>query len=292
MVITLSTPMARVTVRTERGGKITSLFHRPSGREWLEAAQGDLDGPPPVNRAFDDGDMCGWDEMMPTIEACRLETGLVLDDHGELWRQPWEVLEHEETSLTTRVRDDVMGYQFERTLRLDGATLHLSYRVQSDTDVDHPVLWAAHPLFAARRGTRIALRGDVVALDDDGTARRVGPWPQGVHNVDDLGPGESRKLYVRLSEDAPTAALFDENGPSLTMRWSRLDAPFVGVWLDNGAYSRHPVVALEPTNGAHDSLAVASTACHLPRPWTLTARGERRWSVTVEMNSNERGENR
>ncbi len=35
-------------------------------------------------------DMSGWDEMMPTISACRFRN-ITLPDHGEVWGIPWNI---------------------------------------------------------------------------------------------------------------------------------------------------------------------------------------------------------
>lgn len=229
--------------------------------------------------------MCGWDEMMPTIEACRYpESDIELADHGHLWRQAWTVTARDASSVTTVVRDDVLGYRLERTLRVVDAVLSLDYLATSVVDVDRFVLWAAHPLFAHRSGTRIVLRG----LDDisDAAGWPVGAWAGEGWSLDDFAPGESQKIFARVTTDSPTASLVDADGAHLTLRWSRSDAPYVGIWLDHCSLSRLPVIALEPTNAAVDSLDVAVAAARPDSPWCLGPRGSRAWHMELELGAN------
>ena len=277
-MVILSSDRIEVTLAAPRGGKITGLLHRDSGRQWLEDAAAVLDGPPDLSRDFDHGDMCGWDEMLPTVEACVVE-GQVLADHGELWRRPWEVLDQSGPTVTMRC-DDRGGLVMTRRLVVEGSRLSVDYGVVNEGEVDRSLLWAAHPLFRHRAGTRIAVTGDVVELADDGL-RVLGPWPGALSSPDELGVGECAKFFVRV--DAPVASLIDAEGTWLTMTWDAEAAPYLGVWLDQRAYARHAVVALEPTNVAHDSLEVALRAGAAHSAWRLSPGQERRWSLSVEL---------
>jgi hypothetical protein len=276
-----------VAMEPSRGGKITSLLDRSTGREWLEASAGPLEGPVDKGALFDEGDMCGWDEMMPTIEACRYPgTDIELADHGELWRTAWSVTTSDAASVTTLARDEVLGYSFERTLRVIGSTLRLDYRVVNEADVERALLWAAHPLFAQRPGTRVILDAnefDMGASQPGGPADPVGSWPVDGVCLGDLAPGQSQKRFARLKVAWASVSLIDDDGRYLTMRWDRHDAPFVGIWLDNCSLSRHPVVALEPTNCHDDALDVAIARGDLDEPWVIAPRGDRQWSLEVEV---------
>lgn len=283
-MISISAEGIIVSMEPSRGGKITSLFHRTSGREWLEASEGALEGPVDTDELFDEGDMCGWDEMMPTIAACRYPgTDVELADHGELWRRSWNVTASDATSVTTLVHDSVLGYSFERTLRVADSSLSLDYRVTSETDVDRALLWAAHPLFEQRSGTRVVLDADVWDVREAAAGAPVGPWPEDGACLDDFAPGQSRKLFACLRSESGAASLIDADGAYLTMRWRRHDAPFVGIWLDNCSLSRHPVVALEPTNALDDALDVALAARDLDAPWIIKPGCDRRWRLEVEL---------
>jgi hypothetical protein len=270
--MTTSPPRSGVTLTGEgieltlvaEGARITSIYDPVRRREWLEAP-----GAMEATRPFDEGAMGGWDEMMPTISACRYPDGVVdLPDHGELWCRPWRVSQVSDSSATMSIDGEVLDFRFERTITVAERSARLSYRLTTPVD-GLWYLWAAHPLFAVKPGTRLVVAGRT--RDPDGDAREV-------VLTRDLAPGESRKYFVTPAEEVATASLVDPDGAAITLRWSRADAPFVGVWLDYGAYARHPVVGIEPTNGADDSLEEA-LAFRGPVPLT----GTRRWSVEVAL---------
>jgi hypothetical protein len=273
-MITLEGPGISVTLLPERGGKITSLLDTASGREWLEAPEGALSGIADATVEYDDGDMCGWDEMMPTLSACEYPgTSLALPDHGELWSKSWDVTSLNATSVTTSVRGGALPYQFERTLRVGPRSLRVDYRVSTDSGRSLQLLWAAHPLFAVSAGTRLILEASKFesSLND-------------VSVADDLAVGTSIKLFARLRAATSTAKLLDASGTFLTLTWNRGDAPHVGLWLDHMQYARHPVTGIEPTNCPFESLSEAIGA---NQAWTVSRSQPRRWSMEVELGSTE-----
>ena len=244
-----------------RGAKIVSLIDVERGREWLEPP-----GAHALGASFDESAMGGWDEMMPTIEACRYPgTDRALPDHGDLWTRSWRVSALSPTSVTTTIDDLGLDYRLERTVTLARRSLRLDYRLTSLVD-DLWYLWAAHPLFSVREGTRLLVPGTHC---DSGEATRE------VVLTRDRTPGTSGKYFVSPAHETATASLVDVDGATLTLRWSRSDAPCVGVWLDHAQYARHPVIAIEPTNAPDDSLARASNG-DLDR---LT--GDRQWHLEV-----------
>ena len=117
--------------------------------------------------------------------------------------------------------------------------------------------------------------------DEHGTP--IGPWPEDGLCLDDLATHRSQKLFVRVRCASANASLVDADGTRLTMRWARSDAPFVGIWLDNCSLSRHPVVALEPTNARHDALDGALKAGDLDGSWVVGRGRNREWRVDVEL---------
>ena len=100
-----------------------------SQREWLVQADHELVGPADADLPYDEGDLCGWDEMMPTISACRYPgTDLDLSDHGELWQWPWTVVTHATNSIVMAVAGS-LDYDFERAISLEGERITVHYRV-------------------------------------------------------------------------------------------------------------------------------------------------------------------
>jgi len=75
-----------VTIAPELGGKIASIRIKD-----LELLQSPLAALAPRTRtmAFDEADASGWDECLPSVSACTVETNeevVKVPDHGDLWR--------------------------------------------------------------------------------------------------------------------------------------------------------------------------------------------------------------
>ncbi len=279
----------KVTVEPDRGGRITSMVHLPSGREWLtqpEMAR----APSAYGSSFTDGDMAGWDEMLPTIQACAhpgpgSAGGVLLPDHGEVWALPWRVDDALGTQdLTLSVEGRALPYRLVRRSRIrEPASLAIDYQLEVFGDVPLPLLWACHPQLDCARDTRIALPAQVTEMLDvtDGPPGRPVAWPsQGPDRVALLPSGAGRKLVAPPDVRVAEVLLRDPEGTWLRMWWDSADLPYLALWLDNCCLSRRPVVVVEPTDGFFDNLEVAALT---GRVAITEPRSPRRWRFGVEL---------
>jgi galactose mutarotase-like enzyme len=275
------------------GAKIASLVDKAANHEWL--------APPshPVRAreygdTFTDHDMAGWDEMFPTIVACPSphDPSVTLPDHGEAWALAWDVLSAAENWLELQVQGRALPYQLTRITRFEDEQLKLLYELINLSQVAIPFLWAAHPLFNADEHTRIALPEEVtqvVNVADHplwGAPDRLLDYPltagiaQPLNRVGDPSRKDYRKYYVPPEQSVSSAALVQEDiGRRLHLSWDSAVAPYLGVWVDEGTYSRGTTVALEPASGYYDSLALAM---HNRRVAVLPPGGRVSWRLTVE----------
>jgi galactose mutarotase-like enzyme len=267
--LVLESEMLRVVIVPDLGAKIVSLYDKLRGREWLAAPMRQVQQTV-YGVEFVSQDMSGWDEMLPTIDACTWQ-GLQLPDHGEVWSIPWHV-ESGEAAVITSVAGVALPYVFTRAAELITPNcLELRYSLVNHGKQAFPYLWAAHPQFLADPHTRILLPASVQRvvniIDGDPRWGEVGSlyaWPAAVSvdgeslRLDCAGAVEKRacrKFYLPPNKPVSWAALVDENlGCQLRMDWSPSELPYVGLWVDEGMYNSVPVVALEPSNGYYDSL--------------------------------------
>lgn len=285
--VVLTAAGIRVTCVPGRGGKLTSINDLDRDREWLVPPGGPLDGPVPPGLPFTDGDMCGWDEMVPTIIPCRYpgpgQPDLQLPDHGELWTLPWPVTQRDDRSLTLAVVGRVLPYRLERQATVTPSSLLLDYRLDAAGDEPLQLLWAAHPQFRCRSGTRIVMPAHVrAALDvtDPRRPQRIA-WPgQGTDQVDKLPRGTGRKLVLDPGTQASWVSLVDPDGTALRLSWDCAQVPYLGLWLDHLRFSPTPCVVLEPTTGFYDDLALASAS---GRVMSLRPGQPIRWSLRVSL---------
>jgi len=291
----LESELVRLVIVPDLGAKIVSLYDKARQREWLVPPMRPL-----VHTAygaeFVSQDMSGWDEMLPTIDACLWE-GAHLPDHGEVWSIPWQ-LESAEEALVLSVTGRAMPYRFTRAAELVAPNcLELRYTLTNEGQSAFPYLWAAHPQFLADAHTRIFFPPEVKQviniIDGDplwGLAGSLWDWPEALSaegqawRLDRVRPVENhtcRKFYLPPDEPVAWAALVDEKlSCQLRMEWSPAETPYLGLWVDEGMYNSAPVAALEPTNGYYDSL---ERAVKNDRVFVLEAGKTASWTLRIVM---------
>lgn len=284
-LVELRTAAVRLAVDVRRGAKITSLADLENEREWLLPGPSRPGALPQYGDVFTDLPLHGWDEMFPTVDACR---GLAepfgdvsLPDHGEVWSLPWQVEECTSTVLDCSVEGRALPYRLSRRLEVVGSTVRLEYTAQTSAQTPVPVLWAAHPQLEARQGTALRLPPVVTTLEAvrEGTApeRLTVPVPvDGLECEPLVEPGTGMMLYADPALSVDWAMLVDPRGTWLRMGWDSEQIPYFAAWMDNGLFASAPVICPEPTTGYVDSLVTAEGSGRLThlRPaerlrWTL-----------------------
>jgi galactose mutarotase-like enzyme len=294
-----------VAVLPAFGGKISSIKFRD--QELLQAPLAPI-AQRTRTMSFDASDASGWDECLPSVAACQVQTGsgsAQVPDHGDLWRVSWTVLEHTAHSVTLAGACFSLPLTLKRKLSLaeteKGVRLSLDYRVTNTGTGPVPWSWAAHPLFTAALGDRIVLPGIVHTLRLEGSGgNRLGTtgdeiqWP-----ITELRDGSHIDLSAVEAPDSaigdklfagpmhPDAAWCALERPSAGVRIKvSFDAdatPYLGLWICYGGWPERPgpkqvCVALEPATAPVDSLA-------LPGPWnrTLAPAAWSDWSMQVDL---------
>jgi len=274
---TLENEHLRVVIIPELGAKIASVFDKQAKREWLLPPTETTLRLPTYAAAYDAYEMTGFDEMFPTIIPCAYpaaKLSVTLPDHGEVWALGWQVVGADGDTLTLAVEGLVLNYRLERSARLDGATLILSYTAKNPTNALIPYLWAAHPVDAQ---TEIVLpstvREVVNVMDQHGAWGPAGtryPWPDATTSdmkawdLRRIGPAalhDCRKFYIPPELAVGWAALRQrDSGAFLRFEWDSAALPYLGIWIDEGTYREVPTIALEPTNAYYDGLDIAYAA--------------------------------
>ena len=190
-----------LTLLPHLGGKIASI--RIGGQEMLQAPLAAYAARTRCMR-FDAGDASGWDECLPSVAACVVQTeagAASIPDHGDLWRVQWREIPgigpeiaDREPDHSSAARIALCGACFslplalERSIQLaespSGYKLRLDYALRNTGASPTPWSWAAHPLFAAEAGDRIVLPDSIRELRLEGSGgHRLGnrgdmvSWP-------------------------------------------------------------------------------------------------------------------
>ena len=192
-----------VTLLPQFGGKIASVCVK--NRELLHAPLAEV-APRTRTMAFDAGDASGWDECLPSVAACTVETPAGpahVPDHGDLWRVEWSKTGNREqpprrprpvsggpgkeqgtgireqktsddgSSYTLRGECFSVPLALERNLQLTesakGWRLLVDYTLMNTGKVAAPWSWAAHPLWAVDAGDSVELPESISSLRVEGS---------------------------------------------------------------------------------------------------------------------------
>jgi hypothetical protein len=236
-----------------RGGKIVSLVDR-NGKEWLAQPSRRSAQPVRGDATFTQSDPAGWDECAPSIDACSVG-GRAIPDHGDLWTAAWKVHRAGDRTLDMWVDGRSLDYRFGRRITATKTGLRFEYEATA-LKGPTPFLWAAHPQFVSPTGSSVELPPAVrTVIDVLAPGSPTMAWSDDIASTDSLAVGDSRKVYVDPATQVSSAILCHPDGARLNLSWT--GCAFLGLWFDHCAYSREPVIAIEPSLGFRDSLAWA-----------------------------------
>jgi galactose mutarotase-like enzyme len=294
-----------VTILPRLGGKIASI--RVHDRELLQAPLAPY-GPRTRTMSFDAGDASGWDECLPSVAGCTVETAqgpASVPDHGDLWRVAWQETAKSANSITLRGECFSLPLALVRTITLTttdkGYRIHADYKVTNTSARETPWAWSAHPGYAAEEGDILSLPDSIKALRIEWTrndrldkSNGTAAWPiaklttggetdlrvsteahSGVGDKLFAGPLAAKENWVAL--ERPKA------GVRLRVSFDAAATPYLGLWICQDGYPegngiKQHCVAMEPTTAPVDSLAIIG-------PWsrTLAAGASYSWPMTLDL---------
>lgn len=314
--VLISAGECSVVVLPRFGGKIASI--RVGDRELLQTPLAAV-APRSQTMGFDESDASGWDECLPSVAACRVETGSVVaevPDHGDLWRVEWErdqgsgVRNQGLCTVILIAKCFSLPLELERRIELKeeegGWRLLLNYKLRNTGAYTVPWSWAAHPLFAAEEGDCIVLPETVRSLRLEGSGgNRLGKggdtiaWPNAElaeGGTADLSLAESAdsgigdKLFTRQLDETENWCVLERPGAGIRIKvkFNALATPYLGLWICYGGWPERPgpkqmCLAMEPATAPVDSLAVKGTWSRELAPGESVA-----WPMEVEIERIER----
>lgn len=264
-----------VVVVPELGAKVISLRNRLTGREWMyhpHSGRGLFRNQPGDD--FSRSLIAGWDECLPTIAPCKWN-GRMLPDHGEVWSLPWKLdaaawcLKR----ITTSVELPLVPFRFTRSVEVQAGLITVDYRLTNLSGESQRFLWAMHPLLALQPGDQLELPEEARLLLEQK------PWIPSL----DFGGSTAKcaKAFAGPLGEGRAGVFNPVSGDRITFEWDTQVCHTLGIWLTRGGWNGHHHLALEPANGASDSLAEAASQrqrCGLVSPF-----GESRWSVKIRI---------
>lgn len=260
-VVHLESDCLRVTLLPEVGCKIASILHKPNQFEALarpigfETAKEEtkLYARAYPGAPFDQFDLSGMDDCIPTIDPCSVENLGRFADHGDAWSRPWNVFEEDRSACSVKAyfRLSSIPLYFERHVRLDGNSIFLDYRLLNESIDEHPWLWALHGLCRYERYAVLSWPEPYALLNAHGSE----PFAFDMRNLSEVPEKQAYKFY--LTDPVPTgeaSILYPSQNMRFTLQWDETLFPFLGGWINTGGSAGSRCIALEPTNGFYDRL--------------------------------------
>ncbi|RDE05978.1 aldose 1-epimerase family protein [Sphingomonas aracearum] len=282
-------PIASDALRAEInpfGAELTHL-RTPDGAEWMT-----------------DADPAYWTGHAPILfpivgalagNTLRVDGGEYrLERHGFARRRLFEVAAHEESRLVLRLADDEetravypFAFLLEMTYALEGATLHMTARIENRGGGPLPASFGWHPAFAwplpgggAREAHCVRFARDEPAglkpLAPDGTilpGERPSPLDGRVLHLDDDVFASDALIWDPVASRSVVYAA--PEGPALQIDFP--DTPRLGIWSKPGAR----FVCVEPWHGIADPQGYAGDFRDKPGVFEIAPGADRLCSMAV-----------
>jgi galactose mutarotase-like enzyme len=176
-------------------------------------------------------DTGGWDEIFPSV----LPAG-VIPDHGDLVQLPWRVDRMGADRLTLSVEGRCFPFRFERTVWISESRIHCEYRLENTGEAAFPWLWCAHPLLPFLPDLSLEVTGEFDVLSAMGAAEPLAGKCVGW----DALPSREEKWAVKLfsrRHAVNQVTAWQADGSGLRIEWDAQEIPYLGLWVNNGAWS-------------------------------------------------------
>ena len=267
--VLLENDVLQVAVLPKRGGKTASIFHKALGFELLFQSPQDR-GYPPLEPGIDFalGDSSGFDDCFPSIVPEKVQVGgrtLNYPDHGEVWTLPfaYTVLPGV-VQLITQGR--LLPYAYEKTVRLDGGSVHYEYCIENKGDQVIPCVWTCHCLVAMHPGMRFVYPVGCNTIEN--VLGGILGAPGEFRNIRETGydltalpktnpPGMTKFYFTKPCPSGECGYCYPAQGVAVQLTFGLEELPYLGMWQTLGGYRGDFNCALEPSSGYYDSLSKA-----------------------------------
>jgi hypothetical protein len=229
----------RIDVVPIQGGRIESLWDRRTGKDWMWHPTGYIPSSRslPVGAPFEQNWRGGWVEIFPNEAAHvfqRYGQGYELVDHGELWSQPWQIIEKDANGIKMMYRCERVPVDVEKTIVLSEKTpsFRLHYLFRSHSSQPLPFLFKLYPAIAIEKGDRILLpKGRIEPADLD-----VSTWI-----------GHEGSLFTTELAEGWAGIRNNRTESELKIRFDRRDIPNVWAFQNFGKSGNHDMLVLGPS---------------------------------------------
>jgi len=280
------------------GGRMVSLRHKPSNREFLVQQELDDYMKAEYGKVMNPAQAAGYDDMFPTILECFYPDfpwkGVSLPDHGEVWALDWDVTQ-EGQALEFAVFGVRLPYRLVRRGRFSADNrLRLEYTLQNLSPFEIWYLWSAHPMFQVEAGCQFILppecRRAKTAISLSGRIGRYGDefdWPIWTdskavrHDLSRLRGPKAQDIEKYFFSERMVQGwcrlAFPASRLTLSISFSPKEIPYLGIVVgENIAGDPRTYALLEPCSAPFDRLDLSTS---YTRDSRLSPKAKRTWSI-------------
>lgn len=282
----------------QRGARMVSLRHKPTGFEFLYQQPGDAYVKPEYGKPLMPAQSAGFDDMFPNIDECFCDEepwkGTSLPDHGEAWSLDWDVTANVD-ELCASYHGVRLPYRFTRRVAFgSSAVLRMDYRLENLSPFPFSYIWSAHPMLVAPAGARMLFPEECrLALAVASESGRLGSysneiaWPihadaEGTEHdlslVREPGVHDHEKYFFKHRLTSGWCSVrFPVPRLTLRLEFPADQLPYAAVVLGEGRmHDRDSFLLLEPCTAPFDRVdiskrftASSNIGCHQTIEWFL-----------------------
>ncbi len=239
-----------IKILPDEGGKMASF--KKNGHEYLSQSLGDKYKRLTRDSSYIESECSGFDEMFPTIDPMSNGKREYLD-HGEVCRMPWEYEIHE-NRLLMKATSQFNDYVLTKNYTVDCSDkLVISYSALNISKDPLPVIWCAHLMLNAEDGQTVMLpetlyNGEMMFSSDLSLGNRGSVFD--IKNgscllKSDFKRNDSYKFYINQK-------IYGKISYG-NLKLETENAPYLGVWINNGEFKGMKNIALEVCTGGYDT---------------------------------------
>ena len=282
--IDIQTRTLRLKTIPELGFKIASIVYKPLEKEFLFQPTKRKYKIPNFKDDFSKYDTSGFDEMLPTVDACLYPEGefkgAYLPDHGDLWTLPFDV-KVEGEKLAGRANLKSLPLSFEKKISIkDETTIEMEYKVKNLGDKRLYYLWTLHGLNNFDDHTEFIFSEDmnkVINVQGDEDLNKM--------DLKSLKAYEDKKTYKYYFwgeiKTGKIGIRYKKERLEYIINYAPKLNPYLGIWVTKGGFKGEYNCAIEPSNGFYDSL---DRAYNNNMVESLEASEEKSWSISININ--------
>ncbi len=252
----------------DNGSRLISLIDA-QGREWMASESGAHYKPIREETSYVEGDVCGMDDMFPTIDpeiapvGGGVRQGVEYNDHGEVCRHgfAWKIEDGKAVMSFTSSR---LAYKYDKICYAgENGEIVIDYHIENLSDDPFPFLWAGHCMLAAEEGGEVVLpyapgAACEICFDEDGEygvrGTQLTVTPEMLVSRKFTPEGNAYKFYY-LDPTPKGEIAYRAGGRKLVMTYDKEKIPYVGVWMNNGKFKGFPCATPEPCTVAFDKVS-------------------------------------